>query len=108
MPQLWDGPGWVKIHENCGGFVRWREATEIPGVGYTGECLACSSDRVPRERIIPIRDTRDDGDRSLRDRLEALSRAERAALRWDDDRDHDRNQQRLRREILAASGGAVA
>lgn len=108
MPGLWDGPAWVKLHEGCGGFVRWREATEIPGTGYTGECLACGACRIQREHIIPIRETRDGGDRSLRDALEAMGRGDRAALRWDDSRDHDRNQQRLRRAILAASGGAVA
>lgn len=104
MPILWESPAWVKLHANCGGFVRWREAIEIMGVGYTGECLFCGTDRIPQEGIIPIRDTRDNGDRSLRDALEDLSLEERARLRWDDSRDHDRNQQRLRREILARSG----
>jgi hypothetical protein len=48
--------GWVKIHENCGGLVRYAEAYENPHVGWTGLCTHCGDDNIVEERIVFVAD----------------------------------------------------
>ena len=53
-------PEWedcAKIHEGCGGIVRWVEAVHWKGVGYYGECLHCGEDHLTVEEIIPLENT---------------------------------------------------
>lgn len=52
MTDRW--PGCIKIHEGCGGHVRWVEAVQRPGIGYHGECLECCTTELPVERIVPV------------------------------------------------------
>lgn len=88
-------PKWtdcVKIHENCGGIVRWVEAIDQPGVGWTGDCTHCTADAIPVERIIPIRGL------EHRDALQ-LSVDELRELEWDDDDTWNHNQKRLGSEV---------
>jgi hypothetical protein len=44
--------GWVKIHENCGGLVRYVEKYDDPHVGWTGECTHCETTDIVEERIV--------------------------------------------------------
>lgn len=96
MTNRWP-PGTVKIHENCGGLVRWVEAIKTPGVGYHGECLRCHDDRIVVEDILPLLVEQDDvyptdiRDQNDHDTL--------AALQWDDDADWDENQERFQQEV---------
>lgn len=48
--------GWAKIHAGCGGLVRYVEAWDQPGVGWTGECVHCGSTRIDEERIVFVTD----------------------------------------------------
>lgn len=52
MTNRW--PNCVKIHENCGGIVRWVEAIMTPGVGYQGECVECGEGELVVEEILPV------------------------------------------------------
>ncbi|AAM88760.1 hypothetical protein PhiCh1p87 [Natrialba phage PhiCh1] len=88
-------PEWefcAKIHEDCGGVVRWVEAVDTPGVGYQGECLGCGETEIVVEAIIPIEDL------GPSDVLE-LNPADLDDLRWDYDADFDENQERLLQEV---------
>jgi hypothetical protein len=44
--------GWVKIHQNCGGLVRWVEKYDDPHVGWTGQCTHCGREAIVEERIV--------------------------------------------------------
>lgn len=104
MPLLWEAPEFVKIHENCGGFVEWREAIDTPGVGYTGHCRVCGALRIVQEFILPVELPEDeDAAEQVREQLNSLGRDGRAELAWDDEQDFDANQARLRREITGAT-----
>lgn len=50
------GAGWAKIHDGCGGLVRWVEAYARPGVGWVGECLDCREENIVEERIVFVTD----------------------------------------------------
>jgi len=54
MTTRWSAQTHLKIHQNCGGLVRWVEAYDQPGVGFTGECVTCHTDGIPVERILPF------------------------------------------------------
>lgn len=92
MSRTWPKFTHVKLHENCGGLVRWVEALNKPGVQYTGQCLFCDRDGIPMERILPIEFG---DDHELRDAVLAMDREDRADLRWNDDADWATNQERL-------------
>lgn len=89
-------PGTMKIHEGCGGLVRWVEAVRTPGVGWTGECLTCHDEQIVVEDIVPIQT---EADEQIPELVNAMDRDDLAALAWDDDADWDTNQTRLR-EVL--------
>ena len=50
------GAGWAKIHDGCGGLVRFVEAWNRPAVGWTGECLHCGSENIPEEHVVFVTD----------------------------------------------------
>lgn len=88
-------PKWedcAKIHEGCGGLVRWVEAIRTPGVGYKGECTACGVEELVVEEIIPIEDYRP------RD-LYSVPPSELASLEWNEAVDWEANQDRLSSEV---------
>ncbi|AGN33801.1 hypothetical protein HALG_00013 [Halorubrum virus CGphi46] len=89
MPEHTD---YAKIHEGCGGVVRWVEAVDVPGVGWQGECLHCGDTRLPLEAIMPIRGL--DVDDALDAPRDAL-----AELQWDDGDTWRHNQKRLGTEV---------
>lgn len=96
MSPRWQHTSHAKIHEGCGGLVRWVEAVDQPGVGFTGECLECAREHIPVEDIIPIRsDTGQSG-------MELVSDVDQdtlADLEWDEDAEFTDNQTRLREAI---------
>lgn len=92
MSQTWPKYSHEKLHENCGGRVRWVEALDTPGVHYTGHCLHCDRDGIPMERIIAIEFGKD---LELRNAIREMPLDERADLSWDDDADWAANQTRL-------------
>jgi hypothetical protein len=98
MTNRWP-PGTVKIHEGCGGLVRWVEAVRTPGVGYYGECLECHSERVVVEDIVPV--LPDDPNINPTDVVNESDQDTLAQLDWDDDSDWDENQARFRSEVSA-------
>jgi hypothetical protein len=81
----------VKIHEGCGGLVRWVEAVDTPGVQWQGECLHCHSERLVIEEILPLKMRREDvpiGDiQTLRE------------LEWNDETTWQNNQERISEEL---------
>ncbi|TKX54679.1 hypothetical protein EXE43_20525 [Halorubrum sp. SS5] len=90
-------PKWtdcVKIHENCGGIVRWIEAIDRPGVGWTGKCTHCGERNIVVERMIPVRGL---------DHSEAfqLSTDQLRQLEWDESDTWRHNQKRLGKEVEA-------
>ena len=89
MPEHTD---YAKIHEGCGGVVRWVEAVDVPGVGWQGDCLRCERSRLPLESIMPIRGL--DVDDALDAPRDAL-----AELQWDDGDTWRHNQKRLGTEV---------
>lgn len=95
MPK-WESNAFAKIHEGCGGLVRWVEAFDDPHVGYTGECLECGDERVVIEDIIPIRCP--DG-KIATDVVNAADIGTLRDLSWDADADWDENQERLQQVI---------
>lgn len=109
MPLLWESPVFVKLHEGCGGRVRWVKAVDTMGVGYTGECIHCGAEDIPQEGIVPIRVRGEvpgfGGEFDIRDDVLDLDRKTRRDLRWEDDASHDENQRRLR-GVVAAGGEA--
>lgn len=96
MSQQWPHTTHAKIHEGCGGYVRWVEAFDQPGVGYTGECLWCGHSRIVVEDIIPIKARPDQTGYQLVKDVDPDTLAE---LEWDDDADFEENQKRLREVI---------
>lgn len=95
MPQ-WEHTAFAKIHEGCGGLVRWVEAIDQRGVGYTGECRGCHDQRISIEDIIPIRS---DPQQTGQQLVDDVDRETLAELVWDDDAEWNDNQLRLRDEI---------
>lgn len=91
MPQWEDC---LKIHENCGGLVRWVEAVHDPHVGYYGNCLACGLDDIVVEQIIPIKEAKPEAGVILEKDSSRL-----ADLEWDDDASWNENQERLKEEV---------
>lgn len=92
----WPHTSHAKIHEGCGGLVRWVEPVDTPGVGFTGECCACHDTRIPTEAIIPVRaDPGQTGQQLVAD----VDQETLAGLRWDDDSEWNENQKRLREAI---------
>jgi len=89
MPEHTD---YAKIHEGCGGVIRWVEAVNQPGVGWTGECCHCGDERIPIEEMLPIRGL---GVETAFN----IDRAWLAELRWDDDDTWRHNQKRLGRKV---------
>lgn len=88
-------PKWTdctKIHEDCGGIVRWVEAVHKPGVGWTGECLYCEEQGIVVEDMLPIRglDVEDAAEVDLQTRRE---------LEWDESDTWRHNQKRLAEEV---------
>jgi len=80
-------PEWedcAKIHEGCGGLVRWVEAIKTPSVGYYGECLYCGEHLVVEE-IIPLEDF------SV-EHITNIPIEERKKLRWNEDKSFKENQ----------------
>lgn len=103
MSDLWSEPAYIKIHEGCGGRIRWVEAIDTPGVGYTGECTECLEESVVTEDIIPI-EVRGDaggfaGKFDIRDTVLETEKDELAELSWEDDDSHDENQERIQSEV---------
>jgi len=88
-------PKWTdlaKIHEGCGGVVRWVEAIDRPGVGFAGECRYCGREHIVEEEIVPVR-TLDPVDALRRDR------GQLALLEWDHEQSWDENQTRFAEEL---------
>ena len=103
MSNLWNEPAYIKIHEGCGGRIRWVEAIDTPGVGYTGECTECLKENVVTEDIIPI-EVRGDagefaGEFDIRDTVLEMKKDELAELTWKPDDTYDENQERIRSEV---------
>lgn len=96
MSDVWDGC--TKIHENCGGLVKWVEAIDTPGVGYFGQCERCQEEQIVVERIIPI----ETGQSELGKLLNQGDYESVESLRWEDDESWDKNQQRLKQELEEA------
>ena len=96
MAPQWESNAFAKIHEGCGGLVRWVEAYDRPSVGYTGECVECGRENIPVENIIPIR--ADSGQTGMQ-LVSDVQQKTLAGLEWDDDEDFTENQALLREEI---------
>lgn len=99
MSTTWPKTSFVKVHEGCGGLVRWVEAMNKPGVHYTGQCQHCSREGIPMEQIIPL-EYGTDGE--FKDAIHDMTRQDREQLAWDEDADFDENQARLREQIEGA------
>jgi len=97
MPR-WESSTHMKIHVGCGGLVRWVEAYDQPGVGYTGECLGCSCDRVPVESILPFEIPDDEACVELYGRVEAHDLRE---FEWDPEEHEYDGRQAAFRELIA-------
>lgn len=92
MPR-WEGC--MKIHEGCGGLCKWVEAIETPGVGYYGKCMACQTNRIVVEQMIPITKAKVEAGVLLdNDDPDKLS-----DIKWDSDLDWEENQKRLKEQI---------
>lgn len=105
----WETPPWIKIHENCGGIVRWVEAIDQPGVQWTGDCRRCTQDGIVIEQIIALFDDSDlEATTTLRDRVESISAEDLADLEWDDDADIQENRRRLKDEVIQMAPEAGA
>jgi hypothetical protein len=89
MSPKWESNAYAKIHENCGGLVRWVEAYDNPHVGYHGECLRCHEDRIVEEDILPVECP--DG-MIATDVVDELDTEEIAAFDWPLDADYDDKQ----------------
>lgn len=99
MTMTWPKTSFEKVHENCGGLVRWVEALDRPAVHFTGECQHCGEENIVQERIIPI-EVRDD--REYRNLIRGMPESERAELEWDDDAEWRDNQKRFAQQIEGA------
>lgn len=100
MSKTWPKTSFVKIHEACGGIVRWVEALNQPGVHYTGECMHCASENIPEEHIIPLAYR---GDGEYRQAIRSMDLEKRRELQWDDDADFGENQKRFAKQIQGAA-----
>lgn len=90
MPEHTD---YAKIHEGCGGVIRWVEAIDQPGVGWTGECRHCGDERITIEEMLPIPGLD----------VETAFKADRewlAELRWNDEDTWRKNQKRLNQQVF--------
>jgi len=91
--------GCLKIHEGCGGQVRWVEAYETPGVGYHGECLHCDTEGLVLEDIIPV----ESGKAKRIVQNNAFSSEQQQALariEWNEDQSWEKNQDRIKEALL--------
>lgn len=95
MPK-WESNAYAKIHECCGGLVRWVEAYDNPHVGYTGQCVECGEEGVVVEDIIPVRCPEG---KIATDVYNSAELEELRGLAWDDDADWEENQERLQSVI---------
>ena len=86
----------MKIHEGCGGLVRWVEAVNTPGVGYFGECDHCNTRRLVVEEIVPVE--LPDGMR-YEEFVEQHDPDDYADVYWDEDADWESNQSQI--EVVA-------
>jgi hypothetical protein len=91
-------PGTMKVHENCGGLIRWVEAVETPAVGYVGHCLRCNAENIVVEDMIPIQTEPGEHPHEIVNQAGADSLAD---LEWDDDASWDENQSRLRNKVVS-------
>lgn len=93
--------GCIKIHEGCGGHVRWIEAVRRPGVGYHGECLECGEGMLAVEQIIPVE--LPDDVRQAREHEYWGTRRLKVwrDLSWDGGVDWETNQQRIQERLTA-------
>lgn len=80
MSPRWESHSHLKIHEGCGGVVRWQEALREPGVGYTGYCLECHEEGIVVEEILPFEVP--DG-MHWADCYDAIDIADLRAFEWD-------------------------
>lgn len=96
MTPKWQSNEFAKIHEGCGGLVRWVEAYDRPAVGFTGECVECARENIPVEQIIPIRA---DSGQTGTQLVSGVRKRTLAQLKWADEEDFTENQARLRKEI---------
>lgn len=96
MTPRWPATTHLKIHEHCGGMVRWVEAYDRPGVGFTGECLECGREGIVVESIIPIRC---DSDETAVDLYNEVPIETLRDLEWDDDDEWNHNQKRLQQKV---------
>lgn len=93
---MWESNTHLKIHEGCGGLVRWVEAYDDPHTGFTGECLECGEQRIVVERIIPIEVPPGEIGIELFNRSDI---GDLRALTWDQSDDYRENQRRLADEL---------
>jgi len=92
-------PQWencMKIHEGCGGLVKWVEAIETPGVGYFGKCMYCQTGQIVVEQIIPIEKAKVEAGVFL----DSGEPEKLANLEWHEDDTWNENQERLKQEIM--------
>lgn len=99
MSNTW--PGCIKIHEGCGGHVRWVEAVQRPGVGYHGHCLECDASRLPVEEIVPVRLPDDTRQAYEHEYWTEHDLGEWRELAWNRDQEFEANQQRIHRRLDA-------
>lgn len=100
MSTTWPKTSFVKVHEGCGGLVRWVEAMNQPGVHYTGQCQHCGREGIPMEKMIPLEYG---GDDEYENAIHDMGRREREKLSWDETASFDENQDRLEEEIRGAT-----
>lgn len=95
MP-MWESNAYAKIHEGCGGLVRWVEAYDDPHTGYTGQCLECGREGIVIEDIIAIPC---DAGEIATDVVNDVDIETLRSLRWDEGAGVDANHERLKEEI---------
>lgn len=90
MANIWLAQkGVLKLHQGCGGLVRWVEAFDRPCAGWTGECVRCGDTNLPRECIIPV---------DLPDglRVTDVELPSEFTFQWDESATWDENQRRVK------------
>ena len=95
MPK-WESNEFAKIHESCGGLVRWVEAYDDPHVGYTGQCIECGKEGIVVEDILPILCP---PGKIATDVYNETPMETLRELRWDEDIDWEANQERFKEAI---------
>lgn len=103
MPR-WESYEFAKIHECCGGLVRWVEAWQTPGVHYTGECIECGEENIVMEDIIPVRLS---PEQHVTEFMNKHDHEDLRQLEWDEDDRWNLNQRRIAEE-LGRSGSEVS